>query len=227
MKYFNGDYAIIIPVFNEARQIPQILEKLAKSPARIICVDDGSFDETYEILSKYESVELVKHCLNRGQGAALQTGFDYLKQHLNSTKFVITFDADGQHQMEDIEKFLKAIRAGDKDILFGNRFAHNRSNVPKLKSHLLRASSLWNRLFLKVELNDSQNGFRCLNLRALRAMELKCDGYDHADEIISIAGLSALRVGEVPVTVRYTEYSKSKGQPLINILNMIFRKFGG
>jgi glycosyltransferase involved in cell wall biosynthesis len=221
--YISQNIALVIPVFNEEEILMDVLMQLTNSGYRVICVDDASTDDSNRII-KLLDLEVITHIINRGQGAAIETGFEYLRRDPRSTKYVFTFDADGQHSMLDIPKMFKLMRDGNFDIVLGSRFLDNTSNVPRIKKVLLKVSVKMNKVFSGLNLSDRHNGFRCLKISMLDLFRITEDGFAHADEFLRIIRVHKLKYAEAAVTISYTDYSKSKGQPLVNIVNLLFDK---
>ena len=184
-------------------------------------VDDGSTDQTWEVLQTLP-VHALRHPVNLGQGAALQTGMDYAL-HCGA-EMVVHFDADGQHVAEQIINLLRPIRLGQADAVFGSRFLReaDRNLVPRTKRLVLRAGSLISGLLTGVWLRDSHNGFRALSRKSLHQILLHENGYAHATEILGQVRRTGFGYLEVPATVRYSDYSISKGQSLLNGFNIVF-----
>lgn len=211
---------IIIPAFNESSSISRVLTELFPLGYRIILVDDGSTDGTSNVVVDFPILR-IRHKINLGQGAALETGMEAARRL--GADFVVHFDADGQHDVSDIENLLSPLRKGDKDIILGSRFLEKRaSGMPASKKILLKSARWINYLFTGLLLTDAHNGLRALNKKALYAIKLNQSGMAHASEILRIVRKKSLRYAEIPVHVRYSEYSKQKGQGFSNAVNIIF-----
>jgi len=167
-------------------------------------------------------VHLLRHLVNLGQGAALQTGTDYGLQQ--GARVIVHFDADGQHSPELISKLIQPIRSGECDVVMGSRFMDPRdaAKVPVLKRILLKAGIFISWIFSGLWLSDTHNGFRALSADAASRIRLTEDGYAHATEILEHIRKSRLRYKEIPATIRYTEHSLAKGQSVFNSLNIVF-----
>jgi len=214
---------IIIPAFNESSGITAVLESLLPLNHGIIVVDDGSTDGTDKIAVSFP-VLLIRHELNLGQGAALETGMEAARR-LNAD-FVVHFDADGQHDPSDIAQLLIPLQRGEADIVFGSRFLEKKpSGLSPLKKIILKAGRWINYLITGVLLTDAHNGLRALNKKALHIIHFRQPGMAHASEILYLVKQKSLRYLEQPVHIRYTDYSKRKGQSLLNSVNIIFHLF--
>jgi polyprenyl-phospho-N-acetylgalactosaminyl synthase len=211
---------IIVPAYNESAEISRVLHSLLLLNYPVILVDDGSTDDTSQIVSDFP-VLLIPHGINLGQGAALETGMEAAR--IMGAEYVVHFDADGQHDPTDIEKLLTPLQKDEADIVFGSRFLGGKSvGMPKTKKFVLRSGRWVNYLFTGILLSDAHNGFRALNKKALFAIHFRQTGMAHASEILSATKKNALRYKEVPVHVQYTDYSRQKGQGFLNSINILF-----
>ncbi|MBU1976189.1 MAG: glycosyltransferase family 2 protein, partial [Nanoarchaeota archaeon] len=155
------------------------------------------------------------------QGAALRTGIEYaVKQH---AKVIVTFDADGQHRVEDIKKIIRPVIMGQVDVTLGSRFLSKGSNTPPLKALALKAGAVFNWMMYGVRLTDAHNGFRALSLKAAKLIDITADKMEHASEILDEIRKKDLSYMEVPVKIRYTDYSMGKGQGWIRFIPLGFR----
>jgi glycosyltransferase involved in cell wall biosynthesis len=216
----NGDVWVVIPVFNEAQVLQSVVESALTVFPNVVCVDDGSRDGSVEAVLRTRA-HLVRHPVNLGQGAALQTGLSYARAQPGAEYFV-TFDADGQHRLEDAQKMLDMARSPDVDLVLGTRFAEHAATVPLAKRLILRTAVLLSPAGRKLKLTDAHNGLRVLTRPVVEDLQITMNGMAHASEIVSYLGRSSWRVREVPVSIRYTDYSRSKGQSLLNGVNILF-----
>lgn len=211
---------VIIPAFNEGAVIQSTVEPLLAEGYRIIVVDDCSRDNTWEIVSGLPVVAL-RHRVNLGQGGAIETGMEYARRH--DTEFVVHFDADGQHDPHEITGMLQMLADDKADIVFGSRFL-NRADVaaiPLFKRLVLRGG-IWVSGFTSgVWLTDTHNGFRALSRKALHALRITENGYAHATDVMVKVHRAGLRYAEYPTHVRYTDYSRMKGQSSWNAINIL------
>ena len=200
-----------------------MLESLLPLNYGIIVIDDGSTDNTEEVAGSFP-VLLIRHELNLGQGAALETGMEAAR-NLNAD-FVIHFDADGQHDPSDIAKLLAPLQKGEADIVFGSRFLEKKpSGLSAAKKIMLRTGRWINYVITGVLLTDAHNGLRALNKKALDSIHFQQPGMAHASEILYVVRRKSLRYLEMPVHISYTDYSKRKGQSLLNSVNILFHLF--
>lgn len=196
----------IVPAYNEALTIGSVVRDLSGQVDRVVVVDDGSSDATATTAAAAGAV-VLRHAVNRGQGAALETGHSYARKV--GADYVVHFDADGQFDAADIPGALALLQGGGKDILFGSRFLDGRSRMPWTKRVIfLPLLRLFERLSVGMTLTDAHNGFRVLSARALRAIRLTQDRMAHATEIVSLSRRHGLAVVEYPVKVLYREYGQ-------------------
>lgn len=215
----NRDIFVVIPAYNEEQVITSVLKELIPLRYSIIVVDDGSFLELNKILLEYP-VYLLRHKVNLGQGAALQTGIDFALS--KKAKYIVTYDADGQHQATDIEKLLGPLVTGEAEITMGSRFKEHTNHIPPGKRILLQVARYINYLFTGLLLTDAHNGLRAMTAEAAEKIRLRQNGMAHATEIISEIRNHKLRYREIPVTIHYTEYSTAKGQSLWGSFRIFF-----
>ena len=221
--------AIIIPVYNESKVIKKVIADLPgkiKNIGKIstIIIDDGSTDKSGNILKnvirKKENIYLLRHILNRGQGAAVQTGIDAAKKL--EADIVVTFDGDGQHHAEDIAHLIQPILAGEADIVNGSRFKR-KQKIPSVRRFYNFSANLITWAMSGFFLSDSQSGMKALNKKAIKEIHIKANGYEFCTELIREASWYKFRIKEVPVHVSYSKYTMKKGQSFANGLTTIFK----
>lgn len=210
---------VVMATYNEAEVIGPVVDFLLASYRYVVVVDDASTDGTAEVL-KDSQVYLLRHCVNRGQGAALQTGIEFALSR--GAEIVVTFDADGQHDVREISRMVAPILAGECDITLGSRFLGRTEGMPLARSLVLKAGVLFTRVFSRVSVTDIHNGFRAFSARAAGRIHLQMDRMAHASEILDQIRQTGLRYREVPVTIRYTSYSIGKGQSSWNAVKIAF-----
>lgn len=209
---------VVIPLYNEATVIASVIHELLPAFPNVVCIDDGSSDGSGEI-ARRAGARVVTHPINLGQGAALQTGFDYALEH--GADYVVTFDADGQHRVEDAVGMVRAAREHGTAIVFGSRFLDDRTNPGVLKRIVLKTAVAVTNITTNTRLTDAHNGLRVIRADALRMFRLKQDRMAHGTEIVVRLGRTGLPYEEYPVEVIYSEYSKAKGQSLLNSVNIL------
>ncbi|MFW0786612.1 glycosyltransferase family 2 protein [Gordonia sp. CPCC 206044] len=236
----NDDVWLVVPVYNEGQVIRDVVSAAAKTFPNIVCVDDGSRDNSAEeILAAAAAtrsvqaghdhagarpgpgIRLVRHPVNLGQGAAIQTGVEYARAQPGARYFV-TFDADGQHRVEDVAAMIARLRSEPIDIVVGTRFAEGRSeSVPALRRIALRTIVFLSPRTRRLGLTDAHNGLRAFNRTVADQLDLLMNGMSHASEFVALIDHHGWRVAEQPVTILYTDYSRAKGQSLINGVNIV------
>jgi len=206
-------------LYNEAEVIGDVIAGLRERFSHVLCVDDGSTDNSVA-LAQASGARVIRHPMNLGQGAALQTGFDYVSAQPGATH-VITFDADGQHLVRDAVEMLELAQRKRISIIFGSRFLDKRTKPGKRKRIVLKVAVLLTRAITGLRLTDAHNGLRVLSMEAIGKIRLEQNGMSHATEIVHQLAKAKLSWQEYPVEVLYTAYSKQKGQSLLNSINIL------
>src|SRR6516165_3770053 len=193
--------AYVIPAFNEGEMLSRVIEELRREapPGLILVVDDASVDDTGAVAAR-AGAQVIRHPINRGQGAALQTGFDAAR--MLGAEVVITFDADGQHDPLDVRRLLESLMAADSDVALGSRFL-SPNQIPWLRKIVLRLGVAFTRIVSRLSITDTHNGLRAIRASALRSLRLKEDRMAHASELLDLISASKLKFVEVPCTIRY------------------------
>lgn len=207
----NSDRAVfvIVPVYNEAEVLGSVLSKLLKLYPNVVVVDDGSSDASSRIAHS-AGATVLRHLYNLGQGAALQTGIEYALR--NNAGYIVTFDGDGQHLPADIARLIEPLRKEEADVALGSRFLGTAQGMPPSRRILLRAAVIFSRAINRIPVTDTHNGLRAFTERAARKLQITMNRMAHASQILDQIREAELRFVEVPVTVHYTKYSRSKGQ---------------
>lgn len=216
----NRDVCVIIPVYNEGKVIRQVVNKMLRKFENVVCVDDGSRDDSADEIARTKAT-LVKHPINLGQGAALQTGIDYALMN-ESVKYFVTYDADGQHELKDVLAMLVAIKKQKVDIILGSRFLGKAENITALKRFILKLAILFTNKTSGVRLTDAHNGLRVFNRNVASKLNITMPDFSHASEIIDRIAQHEFSYAEEPITILYTDYSRAKGQSVINAVNIGF-----
>jgi polyprenyl-phospho-N-acetylgalactosaminyl synthase len=216
----DSDIFVVVPCYNEGAVLGHTIADLEDYGFKIVIVDDGSSVEARQYLQNHH-VTYLRHSSNLGQGAALQTGVDYALLH--NAQCIVHFDADGQHDPALIQRLIDPIRRNECDVILGSRFldVNDRMLVPVKKRILLKAGIFVSWLFTGLWLTDTHNGFRALSRAAAQRIRLTENGFAHATEILEAMRKAKLRYKEVPVTIRYSDYSQAKGQSIFNSLNIV------
>lgn len=213
----------VVPAYNEGKNIGSVARGLFEHVDKVIVVDDGSSDDTLCEAQRVNAV-VLRHKINRGQGAALQTGHEYALKL--GADYVLDFDADGQFDPFDIKPALEAIKIAQVDILFGSRFLGKKSNIPFFKKFfILPTAKFLNYLITKLPLSDVHNGFRIYARKALQSITITQDRMAHATEIVAQVRDARLKYIEFPVNVRYSEYGQGASGGLKILRDLFFGKF--
>lgn len=215
----NSDAAIIIPVYNEEQVIESVIKSVLKQFKYVICINDGSRDNSSTQIAKTDAY-LIEHPINMGQGAALQTGIEFARQL--PVEYFVTFDADGQHRLEDVQAMLREIKRGGHDIILGSRFLGNVIGMKTTKRFILKAGIWFSKVTTGLKLTDTHNGLRVFNRKVAEGMQITLPDMSHASEILEIIATKGYGYKEIPVTIEYSDYSKAKGQSMINAVNIGF-----
>lgn len=203
------DTWIVIPAYNEGNTLPHVLKSLKDTGyENIFVVDDGSRDDTYEVAKKHALVA-VKHSLNRGLGGALGTGIQGALRM--GAEYVITFDADGQHDPKDILKVLSPLRRREADVVIGSRLIDS-EGMPFKRKVANKIANYVTYFLFGVWTTDSQSGLRGFNKKAAERIRIRTNRMEVSSEIVREIGFHDLRFKEVPIKAIYTDYSLSKGQ---------------
>lgn len=218
--------AVIIPVYNEATVISSVIQSVLKDFKYVVCVDDASTDTSILEIEKTDAY-IVKHPINMGQGAALQTGVEFARTL--PVDYFVTFDADGQHRVEDAITMIEHLKKSKDDIVLGSRFLGSTIGMKTSKKIILKMAIVFSNITSGTKLTDTHNGLRAFNRRVAETMQITVPDMAHASEILEIIKKNNYVYSEIPVVIEYTDYSKSKGQGLINAVNIGFdtllRKF--
>ena len=212
------DTWVVIPLYNEEQVIGDVVTQVRTAFAQVVCVDDGSADRSAEVAAT-AGARVVRHPFNLGQGAALQTGFEFALAD-PSMKYVLTFDGDGQHQIADAVGMVARLRGGEADVVFGSRFLDERSKPGFAKRMVLRAAVGYTNMTTHTRLTDAHNGLRVFSRRFASQVNLSMSDMAYASELLRLIAGSGLKYAEHPVTIDYTEYSMNKGQRSINSVNI-------
>ncbi|MFC0675026.1 glycosyltransferase family 2 protein [Brachybacterium hainanense] len=209
----------VIPLFNEGPVIGEVVAQLRERYPLVVCVDDGSSDDS-GARAREAGAAVVRHPYNMGQGAALKTGIDYALRDPEMAQ-VVTFDADGQHQVDDAAAMIRLRESEDVDIVLGSRFLDGRTKPGLVKRIVLRGAVWYSNLTSGVHLTDAHNGLRVMGRGACERITIEQNRMAHASEIVEEIGRLELSVREHPVHILYTDYSRAKGQSVLNSVNIV------
>ncbi|MDY5584318.1 MAG: glycosyltransferase family 2 protein [Arcanobacterium sp.] len=213
------DTWLVIPLFNESTVIFDVITEAKTVFPNIICIDDGSHDTSSDE-AKRAGATVVKHPINLGQGAALQTGFSWVLRYTNA-KYAITFDADGQHRVSDAQMMLAKAASENLEFVLGSRFLEGKHQAGFLKKIVLTTVAKISNLRTGLQLTDAHNGLRVLSRNTLEKINITQPRMAHASQIIEQLAQIGGSWAEVPVSIDYTEYSRAKGQSLLNGVNIL------
>ena len=202
---------VVIAAYNEAEVLGRVVADVRQREYHVVVVDDGSGDATGE-MAHNAGAAVVRHPVNLGQGAALQTGIYYALRQ--GADYIITFDADGQHRVQDIDALIAAIEKNGVDFALGSRFLGSTIDLPPARRILLKAAIRFTRLTTGLRITDTHNGLRAMTRRGASRISLRQNRMAHASEFLDQIAHSGLPWVEVPVTIRYSGYSLAKGQRL-------------
>lgn len=212
----------VIPAYNEAKTIATVISQVKPLVDEVVVVDDNSQDNTLTLAKEAGAIAL-HHPINRGQGAALQTGNTYALEH--GADIIVHFDADGQFLSQEIADVVQPIKDQKAEIVFGSRFLEKKTNLPWSKKHLIMPlARLINKLFFGINLTDPQSGFRAMTKDVARQIKIENDGMAHCNEILIKSFKNKYRIQEVPITVIYHEFGQKFGGGFRIIKDLIYKK---
>ncbi|PID83987.1 hypothetical protein CSB09_03055 [Candidatus Gracilibacteria bacterium] len=224
-KTLSGKEVFLIRAYNEGKVIEGVLKEIQNAGyTNILVVNDGSTDNTRHIIDKNPGISAIHHSINLGAGAALETGFEYLRRY-GEVENIITFDSDGQHSIADAKKMLEYLaKHPETKVVFGSRFlGEKKSNIPCIRRCILSLGRIFTFLISGVFLTDTHNGLRAFRKEIIEKIHLKINSMAYASEFIDGLKQNNYHIEEVPVTIRYTPYSLSKGQKSGNAIAIAMR----
>ena len=196
-----------IPAFNEEKNIGSIVAKLKIKYDHVIVCDDGSSDMTETIASSLGAI-VVKHSKNLGYGAAIKTIFNESKKIDGDV--LVTFDADGQHQISEIDSVLKPLFENKADIVIGSRFLGTTKNLPKYRKFGIKTITGLTNTMTGSNLSDAQSGFRAYSKNVLNEISPTDSGMGISTEILIKSSNKNMKITEVPITISYENNSHSQ-----------------
>lgn len=207
------DIWIIIPAYNEETTIGRVISRVRRRGYHnILVVDDGSTDSTAE-QSRRKKAKVVSHVINRGAGAATQTGLEFIRKL--GARCAVTIDADEQHDPADIDRLVETVMLEGNNIAIGNRFMKGTNHIPRMRVIFNGIANLITYLFSGSWVSDTQSGLKALDEESIWRINLQRDGFEFCSEIVILANRLHLRIKEIPVSVIYTKASRQKGQNFI------------
>jgi len=212
---------VIIPAYNEERHIGEVIRGVKKHTDNVIVVDDGSKDKTYQIAVE-SGAKVFYHLINRGLGGALGTGISAALSE--QADIIVTLDADGQHDPDEIPRIIKPIIDGKADVVIGSRFLV-RQSMPLFRRLGNPFLNLITFFLFGIWSTDSQSGMRAFSKKAAQSLEIYTNGMEVSSEILKEIQTKGFRLKELPIKSIYTDYSLSKGQGFIPGLKTLFKLF--
>jgi glycosyltransferase involved in cell wall biosynthesis len=212
------DTVVVVRVYNEAPVVRRVIGELVEAGLRVIAVDDASTDTSAQEIEAAGALR-ISHPINLGAGGALQTGYEAALRFTDA-RYIGCFDADGQHQLDDLLGMIRRAREG-YDVVMGSRFLDQKTQMSPLRRWILRlAAKVMNRRS-GTKLTDAHNGLRLISRDVAAGISLSHAGMAYASELEEQLTRPGLRVIEYPVHILYTDYSRAKGQPLLNSVNIL------
>jgi len=225
-EIIKGKEVFVIPCYNEWLVIENTINNIIKHWYKnILVINDWSKDKSRKILEKmWDKIVLLNHLKNRWQWASLETWFEYLRRYWE-IEYIITFDADWQHSLDDLKKFYNILDNNKNiDIVFWSRFIKKtKSNIPFLRRIILKLAILFTFFLSQIKMTDAHNWYRVFRKKLLKKIKITIDWMGHASEIVDIVAQNKIKFTEVPVNIKYTEYSMSKWQSSWNAINIALR----
>ena len=199
------DTLVIVPIYNEADNLEFVIKDLKKYFDNILVIDDGSIDKSFIILNQL-GVNFIQHCVNIGQGAAIDSGLSYFLNQTN-LEFIITFDGDGQNEAKDADLMIKHAKLFNLSAVLGSRFKNKKYSIsiPFLKKITLKLARIYEQLLFNIVLTDAHNGLRIMNRKLIKNFiyPIKNSDMNHATEISYKICKSKYNFEEFPVKVKY------------------------
>jgi glycosyltransferase involved in cell wall biosynthesis len=210
---------IVVPAYNESERVADTLAALCNHYPNVVVIDDGSKDSTRDVALRHSRAWVLRHVINSGQGAALQTGIEFALQQ--GAEAIVTFDADGQHGVDDIQRLLQPLREGRVDVVLGSRFLGSTRGIPCSRWVLLKLAVLFTQVFSRIRVTDTHNGLRALSRAAAQRIHISLNRMAHASEILDQIRAHHLRYEECPVTITYSAHTLAKGQSSWNSVRIV------
>ncbi|KKR54658.1 MAG: Glycosyl transferase family 2 [Parcubacteria group bacterium GW2011_GWA2_40_23] len=214
--------SVVVPTYNEGLRLQSTLDLLVPTKYEVIVVDDGSEEDTAEIVRGYP-IHFLSHPVNCGQGAALKTGTEYARQL--GSDLIAHFDADGQHRVEDLEKMIAHLQNNDLDIVLGSRFMNQETTFPLQKRIILQLAKIFSDKIMDLDFSDPQSGLRVFKTNILDQLDWQKNDFLHCTEILSLIIENKLRYQELPIIVNYHLDGKKEVRPRLSMgLKIVLHK---
>lgn len=214
---------VVLPAYNEATRIQPVIESIAEKGYNMVIVNDGSSDNTLDVIMeskrKYPNkIHVYSLLINRGVGVATQTGFDAVLKF--NPKYVVSMDSDGQHSADDLDNVIRPLVAGQAQAVIGVRPL---KDMPLSRNMANAIMNLLTRIFYKVDVSDSQTGFRAITLDALKKIDINARGYLISSEFIREVNDNNIPFAEVPIQTIYTPETQAKGTNFKEAFKILFQ----
>lgn len=212
-------FLVIIPAFNEALKIKEVISDLRNVGLNdILVIDDGSKDDTFRIAESL-GIKTLRHQVNRGQGAAIKTGMVLALRE--DYEAIVFFDADGQMSAQEIRNFIDKLKEG-YEVVLGSRNLGRVIDMPLIKKITKKLALIFTVVISGLKLTDTHNGFQAWRTSALKKINLRQDRFAYASELLNEISRLNLKYIEIPVCIKYTDYSRSKGQKISGLFKILW-----
>ena len=218
----NATY-VVLPAYNEATRIRPVIVDIASKGYNMVIVNDGSSDNTLEVVKQVkkefpDKIHIFSLMINRGVGIATQTGFEAVLRF--NPKYVVIMDSDGQHSADDLDEMIKPLVSGEAEAVIGVRPFED---MPKTRSFANSVMNFLTKIFYRVDVSDSQTGFRAITVNALDKISINATGYLISSEFIREVNDNNIPFAEVPIQTIYTPETQAKGTNVTVALKILFQ----
>ncbi|ALT69185.1 glycosyltransferase family 2 protein [Methanobrevibacter millerae] len=218
----NATY-VVLPAYNEATRIRPVIVDIASKGYNMVIVNDGSSDNTLEVVKQVkkefpDKIHIFSLMINRGVGIATQTGFEAVLRF--NPKYVVSMDSDGQHSADDLDEMIKPLVTGEAEAVIGVRPFED---MPKTRSFANSVMNFLTKIFYRVDVSDSQTGFRAITVDALDKISINAVGYLISSEFIREVNDNNIPFAEVPIQTIYTPETQAKGTNVTVALKILFQ----
>ena len=218
----NATY-VVLPAYNEATRIRPVIVDIACKGYNMVIVNDGSSDNTLEVVKQVkkefpDKIHIFSMMINRGVGIATQTGFEAVLRF--NPKYVVSMDSDGQHSADDLDEMIKPLVTGEAEAVIGVRPFED---MPKTRSFANSVMNFLTKIFYRVDVSDSQTGFRAITVDALDKISINAVGYLISSEFIREVNDNNIPFAEVPIQTIYTPETQAKGTNVTVALKILFQ----
>jgi glycosyltransferase involved in cell wall biosynthesis len=217
------DTYVVLPAYNEATRIQPVLEDIASKGYNMVIVNDGSSDNTLEVIKQSkkkfpDQIHIFNLLINRGVGVATQTGFEAVLKY--NPKYIVSMDSDGQHSADDLDNVIKPLVTGEAKAVIGVRPL---KDMPRSRNYANAIMNLFTRIFYRVDVSDSQTGFRAITVDALEKISINATGYLISSEFIREINDNNIPFAEVPIKTIYTPETQAKGTNAVVALKILLQ----